>query len=104
MLRRVTSSYLLQFLVFVAILVLVVLMLARRSEGSTAQAQIVLFALAGGLALVGTVLLASAASGSASSASEPSDPVPPAEAGRTGAVLVGLAVVLLSVGGLVGLW
>lgn len=102
-LRRVASSYLVQFLGFVAVLVLVVVMLARQPAGcecASPKAQIVLFALAGMLALAGTVLLAP-------HGTEPQGPTPGRrgpDRSRAGVVLIGTAVVLVAVAGLVGLW
>jgi NADH:ubiquinone oxidoreductase subunit 6 (subunit J) len=103
--RRLASSYLVQFLGFVAVLVLVVVMLARQSEdtGSAHRVQIVLFALAGMLALVGTVLLAPPdrqLRGPTTQERAPSG----ADRARTGVVLIGTAVVLVAAAGLVGLW
>jgi hypothetical protein len=91
LLRAASASYLVQFLVFVALLLVVVVLLARQPEGCSCgqeTAQVLLNAGAGALALVGTVLLASVT----------------ARRERTGAVLLGSAVVLLAASGLVRLW
>lgn len=92
-LRRAVASYLLQFLAFAAALSLVIVLLARAPESCDCEgrtAQVVLLALAGLLAAVGTVLLATATGRVGS--------------GRRGAVLIGVAVLLIVMAGLVALW
>ena len=89
--RRLSSSYLVQFLVFVAVLLVVVLLLARQPEGcacGTEKAEIVLLALGGTLALVGTVLITAAEHGRE----------------RAGVAMIGGGVVLVAAAGLVGSW
>lgn len=105
MLRALGSSYLVQFLVFVAVLVLVVVMLARSPEdaGPSQRVQIVLFALAGVLALVGTVLLAPPEREPRGPTAQQRAPTG-ADRARTGVMLIGAAVVLVAAAGLVGLW
>ena len=86
-LGRLAGSSLVRFLAFVAALSLVIVLLARAPEGcdcGARTAQVVLLAVAGLLAVVGTALQAGG--------------------GRAGAVLVGTAVLLIALSGLVDLW